>query len=126
MQIKILGIGLLLCACGGCWDPCGNDEVVRVPSSDGRLEAVIFRRDCGATTDFSTQISILTKGASLPNAGVNIFVADSNHGTAPVARWGGPSVDVSWSMNRRLTVIIDPAARILRNESAVAVSNGDA
>src|SRR5206468_11565957 len=38
--------------CGGCGScgMCGNDEVVRLRSPDGRLEAVLFQRDCGATT----------------------------------------------------------------------------
>jgi hypothetical protein len=93
-----------------------------VPSPDGRFEAVIFQRDCGATTAFSTQISILSRGGALPKTAGNAWIADSNHGAAPIGKWGGPSVEVSWSTNRRLTVVAHPAARISRNESAVTIS----
>jgi hypothetical protein len=91
--------------------------VARVPSPDAKYEAVVFQRDCGATTDFSTQISVLPKGVSLPGAAGNVFIADSNHGAAPRATWGGPEVDVRWSGNRRLSVVTHPAARISRNVS---------
>lgn len=123
--MRILGITLLLSICSGCVDPCGNDEVARVPSPDVKYEAVVFQRDCGATTDFSTQISVLPKGDSLPGAVGNVFIADSSHGAAPRATWGGgPAVDVRWSANRRLSVATHPAARISRNVSTVSVSAG--
>ena len=37
---------------------CGNDLVKEVPSPNGKMKAVVFQRDCGATTGFSTQISL--------------------------------------------------------------------
>ena len=124
LRMSILSIGILLCLCNGCFDPCGNDEVVRVPSPDVKFEAVIFQRDCGATTDFSTQISVLPKGTSLPKAGGNVYIGDSDHGAAPTAKWSGPPVDVKWSANRQLTVVTHPAARIFRTEANVSVSTG--
>jgi hypothetical protein len=75
---------LLLCLNAGC-DLCGNEEAFRVPSPDGKIEAVVFERDCGATTDFSTQISILPKGASVQSGAGNALTADTNHGAAPAA-----------------------------------------
>jgi hypothetical protein len=120
--MKLLSLVLLFGVCCGCVDPCGNDEVDRVPSPDGKFEAAIFQRDCGATTDFSTQISILSKGGALPKKAGNAWVADSNHGAAPTGKWGGPTVEVRWSTNRKLTVVRHPAARISRNESVVTVS----
>jgi len=40
-------------------DPCGNTIVEALPSPDGSHKAVVFVRNCGATTDFSTQMSVL-------------------------------------------------------------------
>jgi hypothetical protein len=40
-----------------------------MPSPDGRRDAVMFQRDCGATTGFSTQISILDTGGQPAGSG---------------------------------------------------------
>src|SRR5437762_3187096 len=45
---------LALYACG----LCGNDTKYEVPSPDGKLVATIYWRDCGATTDFYTFVSV--------------------------------------------------------------------
>jgi hypothetical protein len=42
---------------------------------NGTLKAVTFRRDCGATTKYSVQVSILPAKKPLPNEGGNVFVA---------------------------------------------------
>ena len=95
-----------------------------MPSPDGKIEAVIFERDCGATTDFTTQISIVPKGASLRNEAGNAFIADSNHGAAPAARWGGPPSDVKWIANRQIMISIHPATRISLQKTALSVQSG--
>ena len=46
---------------------CGNEEIKRIPSPSGVLEAVVFTRDCGATTRESRQVAILQHGSKLPN-----------------------------------------------------------
>ena len=78
---RVLSLGLTVVLSSSC-GRCGNDEVVRVPSPDAKFEAVVFQRDCGATTGFSTQVSVVTKGASLPNEAGNVFIADTDHGKA--------------------------------------------
>lgn len=40
-------------------NPCGNDEVREFLSPNGRVKAVVFRRNCGATTSHSTHVSVL-------------------------------------------------------------------
>lgn len=42
-------------------------------SPNGELKAVTFQRDCGATTGFSTQISILNADDKLRNERGNVF-----------------------------------------------------
>lgn len=54
---------------------CGNDVRERVRSPDGRREVVVFVRDCGATTSFSTQISILRAGENASDEGGNTYIA---------------------------------------------------
>ncbi len=93
-------------------DGCGNEVIQEIVSPDKRLKAVIFQRDCGATTDFSTQVSILDAGEKLPPQGGNVFVCDSSHGKAPAGAGGGPPVEVTWIANDALKIIHDTDARI--------------
>jgi len=65
--LKILGgiagicLTLVLVSAIGLWllidslFPCGNDVLTDLPSPDGKYKVVVFQRDCGATTGFSTQ-----------------------------------------------------------------------
>lgn len=69
-------------------DMCGNDVFQELYSPDARLKAVIFQRDCGATTGFSTQISLLPANAELPNESGNLFVMNGHPDEATIRmRW---------------------------------------
>src|SRR5215217_3335889 len=83
----------LLLLPGGCFRlfDCGNEVVARVHAPSGTQEAVMFERNCGATTGFSTQISIVEAGATPRDKG-DVFIASG--GTA--APWGGPWAEVRW------------------------------
>jgi hypothetical protein len=94
---------------------CTNKILQDLPSPDGRRHAVIFDRECGATTGFSTQVSVLTTGRTVEDGG-NVFVADSDHGKAPTGASGGPIVTVHWLDKRTLEVRYDSRARIFAQE----------
>jgi hypothetical protein len=55
---------------------CGNETVVESVSPNGSKKLVIFTRNCGATTGFSTQASILPANQALPNEGGNLLVME--------------------------------------------------
>ena len=59
---------------------CGNDVLAEVPSPDRRFRLVAFNRDCGATTGFSTQVSLLKLHEALPNSEGNVFISDAADG----------------------------------------------
>ena len=89
--------------------------IVRIPSPDTRYDAVVFQRDCGATTGFSTEVSVLRSRDSLPSdSGGNVFVADTDHGKAPAGPGGGPGVDVRWISPDTLEIRRDPRTRVFR------------
>jgi len=123
----ILGCLLLLSALSaGCLDlagGCGN-EILRVHySPTKRLKAVVFERNCGATTGFSTQISIMSANSDLPNKAGNVFVADTNHGKSPAGPGGGPPVEVEWKGESSLNITYDNRAGVfLRNDSQNGVT----
>jgi hypothetical protein len=73
--------------------PCSNEPVSEAISQDGKYKAVTFYRDCGATTDYSEQISILERAQPLPNDGGNIFVTS-----------GKPTVVVKWIDANHLSI----------------------
>lgn len=72
-------MAIMVKACGSLsQDMCGNEIYKESLSPDGKFKAVVFSRDCGATTGLSTQISILPVGDDLDNEAGNIFVTDSS------------------------------------------------
>jgi hypothetical protein len=86
---------------------CGNRPVAEYPSPDGALKLEVFERDCGATTGFSMQASLLDVGDPLPNEAGNAFVADSSDGT-------GKELRVRWRGTRALTLEHRSTAHVVR------------
>lgn len=95
----------------GCSDACQNTELSSAGSPDGRWRAVIFQRDCGATTGLSTQVSVLPKAGRLRGGG-NAFVADDDHGAAAASSLGGPWASIRWLARDRLLISYDARARV--------------
>jgi len=114
----LLALALLLAACGEA-TPCVNTEVARMTSPDGRHDAVLFERSCGATTSFSSQVSIVARGRKAEGGG-NVLVADDDHGKAPAAAWGGPDIDLGWTGPDQLVVRHHPSARLFQTHGSVA------
>lgn len=115
--------GLLLLsvlAVGGFWwmlnitadEMCGNKILSTSTMPERGVKVVVFRRDCGATTGFSTQVSILSKNEMLPNEPGNLFAADTGHGIAPKGEGGGPQVRVEVMANDGITIRHHRNARV--------------
>lgn len=116
----ILAAGLLLAVgCEKSGGPCANTEVARMTAPDGRHDAVLFERSCGATTGFSSQVSIVGRGRKAVGQG-NVLIADDDHGKAPAAAWGGPDVDMGWTSADQLVVRHHPSARLFQTHANVA------
>jgi hypothetical protein len=77
-------------------DMCGNDIYQEVYSSDRQYKVVVFERDCGATTGFSTQLSILEAQQELSNVPGNIFDIDGHPDYT--------NVHVKWKGNHRVSI----------------------
>jgi hypothetical protein len=83
--------GLVSCGVAGCENTVLSD----IQSPDGQHHVVVFGRSCGATTDFSTQVSIEARSSLASGAG-NVFIADTDHGNSPAGPGGGPDVTARW------------------------------
>lgn len=117
MLLCIGGLYLFIQSLPDMTDMCGNQVLAQYLSPNNKLKVVTFQRDCGATTSFSTQVSILPSANALENASGNIFVADTNHGAAPAGQNGGPEVQVKWLSDTHLQIQHHSLVRIHRVES---------
>ena len=109
--------GLLFVA--GCSSDCSNTPVTSSEAPDGLHTAIIFLRECGATTDFSTQISVLMAGQEPAGAG-NAFIADADHGAAATGGWGGPWAEIVWVESDHLMVRYAANTRIFEQKNRVS------
>jgi len=104
----------------GCSQSCDNHIVSRLDAPDGAHSAVLFQRDCGATTGFSTQISVLPAGGQPEDSG-NVLRADGGHDAAVRAgAWGGPWAEMHWLSSRHLLVRYAAGARLFAREAQVS------
>lgn len=69
-------------------DMCGNYVYKEYLSPGKSHKAVIFQRDCGATTGFSTHVSIIDAKQELRNTKGNIYIIDGHpKEAAPTLKW---------------------------------------
>jgi hypothetical protein len=97
---------------------CGNYIVAQLQSPDAKLKAVLFQRDCGATTDFSTQVSILDSRDSLRNDAGNVFVAEAGPGVAR-GPWHGPDARIAFVGAQDLSVGFAQGSKLYRTAQRV-------
>lgn len=103
---------------------CGNEVLQEIPSPDNKLKAVVFQRDCGATTGFSTQLTILKINEKLQNTRGDVFSADTDHGKVPSGPGGGPKIEVIWIGLHQLQVKYPQKARVYLSAKELKVSTG--
>lgn len=95
---------------------CADATVTRAAEPGGGLDAVVFVRDCGATTGFSTEVSLVKSGAEASGGG-NVFDADDDHGKVALE---GPhhalALDVRWLDGNRLHVGYPAGTRVFKHD----------
>jgi len=97
---------------------CGNRIVARADAPGGAHSAALFQRDCGATTGFSTQISLLPAGGE-PTDGGNVFRADTGHDAdVQTGAWRGPWAEMRWLSPRHLLIRYASGARLFARVEA--------
>jgi hypothetical protein len=113
----LLLIGLALFSLSWILQPdCGAEIMERIQSPNGHLSAVVFNYDCGATTGFNTQISLL-KPSEVPNSPGTVFVIDDNNGqvTENYSK-GGPKVRITWVSDNKLKIEHPNFSRVFKQE----------
>ena len=100
----------------------GTEVVGDVLSPDGKWDVVLMVRNGGATTDYSTQLSVIPAVGRLsrelpsrPSPG-NVLIADGNHGAVAVNDRGFMHVDVVWQSPNLVVITFPPSARVFKQE----------
>ncbi len=98
-----------------------TEVVGDVPSPNGKWDVVLMVRNAGATTDYSTQLSVVPAGGRLSREIAlcrpgNVFIADGNHGAVAVTDRGFMHLDVVWQSANLVLITIPPSARVFKQE----------
>ncbi|MGL5165518.1 MAG: hypothetical protein ACRC9K_06500 [Afipia sp.] len=91
------------------FDPC--EETVRssTPSLDGKMLAVVFERECGATVPFNTQLSLApTNHPFSSKKSPPFFVISGQH-----------QLNIKWLGGKVIAVSVPIAVTIFKNEQSV-------
>lgn len=106
VHISRLGATLLL-AGAACSAPVASTEVLRVPSPDASVDAVVEQTDAGATTAPGYLISFPAHGCAPGDAVLRVVGATrSSSGYGVAVRWDGPRAVTVAYLDARFT---DPA-----------------
>ena len=93
MTVLIIVFVIVIIILSGCVPLCDNEVQSEMMSPDLTRQAVTFIRNCGATVDYTQQLSILGAKRSLPNRSGNILILS-----------GKSHIVVEWIDNRTLVV----------------------
>lgn len=88
-------------------DLCASDIQSLIISPNGKFTAVVFQRDCGATTAFSIQVTIVPAGKKFPADGYPTFLVIS----------GIQPPDLKWVTNSEIEVYLPEGVRIYKNDT---------
>lgn len=105
-RFSLTAVVVILLTCVGC---SSRDEVTRVSSPDGRVDAVLFETNGGATTSFGYEIELARKGHRGGSSVASFYGAARND-----QAYG---VDLSWKGNDELAITYRTAEQppIIRN-----------
>lgn len=110
----LLALGVNVFLDRTCGNMCRNEILAESLSPDRTKKLVVFQRSCGATTGFSTQASLLSPDAKLPDEIANVFIADTDHGVAPSGVGGGPELRFRWATPNHVMLQHHEAAQVFK------------
>jgi hypothetical protein len=114
--LKVLGIALGLVVVLPLFllwlllDGCSNQLYQQFLSENGLYKAVVFQRDCGATTGFSTQVSIIAVEDELCDDCAGDVLAADRH---PEEN----KLKLQWCGDHELLVSLPEGVKVYRSET---------
>jgi hypothetical protein len=117
---KVFAVLIAICLiCSGCGDPCGYTAASTLTSPSGKLRAVVFVRDCGATVRDDTVISLLRMDEKSPRRSANALTISDDRAHPIERSEPGVEVRMSWLANDRLKISFPAAATVRQRKSNV-------
>jgi hypothetical protein len=95
---------------------CANEVSRSIISPSGEIKAVVFSRNCGATTGFNTQVSIIPVSRVLPDQDGNSLILD-----------GAIELKVEWKSDSELHIRGIGSSRVFKQGGSmegVSISYG--
>ena len=102
----ILILPMVVFATGCLGTDCENEPSSEIVSPNGSKKIVLFSRNCGATTGFNLQGSILNRNEELPNEKGTAFIADEN------------TAKIVWQDDNKLVVTFGPGVEVFKRETS--------
>jgi len=97
----------------GC--TCSNTVIGEIKAPSGEFKAVVFDRNCGATTGHNLQVSVVPADANIQGGG-NVLIVDD---TVSIERDLTRLVSVRWNSPRQLSITLDPKLRVFLRARSV-------
>ena len=88
---------------------CATTIFEQSASPSGKLKAVVYQVDCGATTGFNRHVSIVSSDTDLTKKNPKL-------GTSSLALKDAPEVKMVWLSSNRLEVQYPESTNVLRSE----------
>jgi len=127
MNLKCFKLSLALSMALGVFG-CGvisRDEVSRVSSPDGRIEAVLFEKNGGATTSFSYDVAVSDANHKAEKTVAWLYGALRNRSAFGASlRWNGNNELVVEFYESREKHLIEPTLQIAGRTLSVVLRNG--
>jgi hypothetical protein len=106
--LQILVVIAMLAAVSACDFGCDDEVVSSTSSPSHALSAVVFNRNCGATTGFNTQVSLVRSG-TVPSGAGNTLILD-----------GSIPLKFLWVSESKLQITGLGSAKVFKQEQTVA------
>lgn len=110
--VPCMTLGLLLIMCGGCGS---RDEVMRVTSPDGRIDAIVIETNCGAPCDFGYEVRLGPKDVPVGEEVAFLYGATRSEYAA--------GVNLRWSSANNLAIEYLRAKRVTVKKHTVRVAD---
>ena len=107
--LTLLAALLIAASTSGCGEKCSNEPASVTPSPSGKLKAIVFHRNCGATTDANTQVAVIPSSANLANIPGNALILG-----------GDVPLKVRWESDTSVSISGLGTAKVFKQASSAA------
>jgi hypothetical protein len=127
MNRRPIGIVFVMLAFAACFSGVSRDEVARVTSPDGTVDAVLVEVNGGATTSFGYQVFLVPRGGkrSDPSEVADLYEATRNaHAYGADLRWRSANELVVEYLAAKSTRLRKPTIEVESKSIGVILANG--